>query len=396
MVRFLTLATALSLAAAPALAEEDHRYRLMVADAEAAEVHVIDMDHDGATAPITFDLAASARLYLGPDERHVWLVQRDAGLVQLLDSGVIEEDHGDHAALVLEAPALLPAIAAGVRPVHFNMGGDRVAVFWDGTGLATFHEAAAAASGDLTPMRTIDAGGPHHGVTVPVGDMAISSVAPAGEGLPDALAVFAADGSKLSSVECLNLHGEGKAGGFIAFGCEDGVAIFDTAQSPPGGRFVAYPEDAPEGGMLRTLLSPRDSLALIGNFGAEGLAIFDPSAEDGDFVFTALPAPRMAFALDDSGMQGFAILADGRLVNFSALTGSLLDEAADVTGAYSMERGVVRPMMAVAGDRIAVSDPAAGQVVIVDRESLEVVTRIDAGGAPRAVVLMAAEVDHEH
>ncbi len=395
MLRTLTLATALAIAA-PAAAEEDHRYRLIVADTEAPEVRVLDMDHDGATAPMTFDLAALARLYLGPDERHVWIVQRDAGLVQLLDSGVVEEDHGDHSALVFEAPALMPSTTAGERPVHFNMGGDRIAVFWDGTGLVTLHEAAAAASGDLAPAHTIDTGGPHHGVAVPVGNMTISSIAPAGEGLPDALAVFAADGSKLSRVECLNLHGEGKAGGFIAFGCEDGVAIFDTNQSPPTGRFVAYPQDAPKDGMLRTLLSPRDTLALVGNFGAERLAVFDPSAEDGDFVFTVLPAPRMAFALDDTGMEGFAILADGRLVKFSALTGSLLGENAGVTGAYAMDRGVVRPMMAVAGDRIAVSDPAERQVVIVDRESLKVVMRVDAGASPRSLILMSAEIDDDH
>ncbi len=395
MIRFLALTSALAVAL-PAIADEDHRYRLLVADAEAGEMHVIDIEEGEAAAPVSFELASAGRLNLGPGGRYVWIVQRDAGVVQLLDSGVIEEDHGDHSALVLQTPALMPATAEGERPTHFNMGGDRVAVFWDGTGLATLHEASAAASGDLTPMKTLDTGGEHHGVAVPVGETVISSVAPTEEGLPDALAVFGADGAELSRVTCLNLHGEGKAGSFIAFGCEDGVAIFDTAQTPLTGRFVAYPADAPEGGMLRTLLSPRDTLAIVGNVGADALAIFDPSAEDGDFFFTSLPAPRMAFALDESGMEGFAILADGRLVRFSALTGSLQGEVMGVTQAYSMERGVTRPMMAVAGDRIAVSDPAAGQVVLLDRETLEVVARLDAGEAPRSVLLFAAEIDNEH
>lgn len=393
MKKILALTTAL-VVAGPAIADDEHRYRLLVADAEAPQVHVADIGVDAA--PVTFDLASPARLYLGPDGRHAWAVQRGAGQVQLIDTGLIEEDHGDHSALILADPALLPATASGERPVHFNMGGDRVAIFWDGTGVATLHDASAAAGGDLSALQSIETGKPHHGVAVPVGNVTISTVAPEGEGLPDALAVIDADGTELSRINCLNLHGEGKAAGYVAFGCEDGVAVFDTSVTPAEGRFIAYPEDAPEGGMIRTLLSPRDTLALVGNFGAERLVVFDPSSETGDFVFAELPAPRMAFALDEAGNVGFAMLADGRMVRFSALTGQMLGETASVTEAYSMERGVVRPMMAVAGDRVAVSDPAVGQVVMLDAETLKVVDRLDVGGQPRPILLLAAEAEHDH
>jgi len=389
MKRLLTLTTALTLAW-PAFADDhDARYRLIVADAEAARVTVADLGH---AETMVFEMASPARLYLGPDGRHAWALQRDAGQVQLIDTGLIEEDHGDHSAMILEAAALLPAAAAGEVPVHFNMGGDRVAIFWDGTGAATVH----AASGDLAALVTLETGAPHHGVAVPVGDMTIVTVAPEGEGLPDALAVVGADGAELSRVDCLNLHGEGKAGGFIAFGCEDGVAIFDTSTTPPTGRFVAYPGEVPAEGMVRTLLSPRDAMALVGNWGPTHMAIFDPSSESGDFAFAELPAPRMAWALDETGMEAFAILADGRLVRLSALTGRILGEAEGVTAAYSMERGVVRPMMAVAGDRVAVSDPAAGQVVLIDPETLEVVERLQIGGQPQSLLILAAEAEHDH
>ena len=394
MKHALFLTTALSLAT-PAFADHDDMiYRILAADAEAAQLHVIDTD--GEAAPITLDLASAGRVYMGPDGRHAWVVQRDAGVVQVVDTGLIEEDHGDHSALFFEAPALLPATTSGERPVHFNMDADTVAIFWDGAGAATLHDASTAADGDLTPAAMFETRAPHHGVAVPVGEHTIITVAPDGEGLPDALAVVDADGAELSQVACLNFHGEGKAAGFIAFGCEDGVAIFDTSAEPLVGRFVAYPSDAPEGGMLRTLLSPRDTLALVGNFGSEHLAIFDPSSETGEFSFVSLPAPRMAFALDDSGMEGFAMLADGRLLHFSALTGRILGETQAVTGAYSMERGVIRPMMDVAADRVAITDPAAGQVVLVHTETLEVTDRIEAGAMPRSVLLLAAEAEHAH
>jgi hypothetical protein len=393
MKQILTLITAFGLAAPAFAHDHDLRYRLVVADAEAARLHVVD---PGDGEPVAFDLQSPARLYLGPDGRHAVVVQRDAGQVQVLDTGLVEEDHGDHSALVLEAPTLLPAMASGERPVHFNMDNDRIAVFWDGSGIATLHDASAAAEGDLAPVMTIETGAPHHGVAVPVGAFTISSMAPIGEGLPDALAVLGPDGAEISSVECLNLHGESKASHFVAFGCEDGVAIFDTSATPPEGRFVAYPDEVPSEGTIRQLLSPRDTTALVGNWGASHMAIFDPSSETGDFTFAELPAPRMAWALDETGMEGFAILADGRLVKFSALTGRILGEMAGVTGAYSMERGVVRPAMATAGHRVAVSDSANGQVVLIDGETLEIVERIEVGGHPQSLLLLAAEAEHAH
>ena len=394
MKQVLTLAAALA-TAAPAIAQDhDLRYRLIVADSETPQIHVVDAGDGGD--PATVDVASPARLHLGPDDRHAWAVSYDAGQVQLLDTGVVEEDHGDHSAVILQPPALLPGTATGERPVHVNMDAARVAVFWDGAGAATLHDAAAAAEGDLAPVKTIESAAPHHGVAVPVGEYTIATRAPEGEGLPDELAVLGPDGAALSRVDCLNLHGEGKAGGYVAVGCADGVAIFDTSITPPEGRFVAYPEEVPADGMIRHLLGPRDATALIGNWDATHMVIFDPSSETGDFAFAEFPAARMAWALDETGMEGFAMLADGRLVRFSALTGRILGEAAGVTDAYSMERGVTRPKMAVAGQRVAVSDPAAGEVVMVDAGTLETVARRDLGGAPQSLLLMTAEAAHAH
>jgi len=396
MKKFLTLATAFVLVTPTITQAQELRYRLIVADAEAAQLHVVDVDVDVDAAPTTVDVASPARLYLGPDGRHAWAVSRNAGQVQVLDTGVVKEDHGDHSAVILQPPTLLPATANGEKPVHFNMDATRIAIFWDDTGIATLHNAAAAAVGDLAPVMTIKTGAPHHGVAVPIGDFTIATRAPEGEGLPDVLAVLGSDGAELSRVDCLNLHGEGKAGGFVAFGCEDGVAIFDTSVIPPEGSFIAYPQEVPSEGMIRQLLSPRDTMALVGNWGAAHMVIFDPSSETGDFAFAELPAARMAWALDETGMEGFAMLADGRLVRFSALTGRILGEAVGVTEAYSMERGVIRPMMAVAGHRVAVSDPATGQVIMIDADKLEIVERLDIGGAPQSLLLMAAETDHVH
>lgn len=379
--------------AQPHAADDGTRYRLLVSDAREGRVTIADI---GESEFVQLDLAAPATLYPGPDGRHVWAVQRGAGQVRLIDSGYRIEDHGDHSAVVLHEPGLLDVTLTGEVPVHFNMGGGRAAIFWDGTGTATLHDARATAAGQAVPLTVFETGKPHHGVAVPVGDATILTVAPEGPGLPDILALVGPEGAEISRIDCLNLHGEGKAGAFIAFGCEDGVAIFDTATSPVSARFVPYPADAPAGGMIRQLLSPATTLAMVGSFGADHLTILDPSAADGDFVFVPLPAARMAFALNDTGETGFAILSDGQVVRFSALTGQVQTYRDGVTGAYSMDRGVIRPALSVTGDRIAVSDPGTGTVVLLDADDLEVIERIAVGGQPQSLILLAAEPDHDH
>jgi hypothetical protein len=391
MIR-LTLFSTLLMSTA-AFAENEMVYRLLVADATAPRLTVIDPSHGDASQ--TFDLAAPARLYLGPDGRHAWLTQPDAGLVQAFDTGLAKEDHGDHSVMMFGAPSLISTTLVGEKPSHFNMGGGRVAVFWDGSGIATLHDPAAVIAGDATPLATINTGAPGHGIAVPVGESVLISAAPEGEGLPDALRLVGPDGAEILSIGCTDLHGEGKAVAYIALACTDGVAVFDTAARPITARLIPYPADAPAGA-IRTFLSPRDTLALIGNFGADHLVILDPSSANGDFNFIPLPAPRVAFALDDSGTVGFVLLADGRMLRFSALTGRTLSETAGVTAAYSMESGIVRPMIAVAGDRVAVSDPATGTVVLLDARTLTVVDEIEVGGIPRAVLLLATAAEHAH
>jgi hypothetical protein len=79
MKKTLVLTTALALATPSFADPDDLRYRVIVADAEVPLIHVIDVEADAA--PTTLDVTSAARLHLGPDGRHAWAVQRDAGLV---------------------------------------------------------------------------------------------------------------------------------------------------------------------------------------------------------------------------------------------------------------------------------------------------------------------------
>lgn len=395
MTRRLILASAALVASAACAHADAFSYRLFVGDATEPTLWVLEPGADAA--PETHNLASPTRILAGPDGRHLYLLQRDAGAVAVLDSGLRREDHGDHAAAAFEeAASLLPVSVDGPEPIHFNLDDDKVAIFFDGSGEARIWREADFVGGDTTPVKAISTSRPHHGVAVPLGDLTIVSVPGEGDGsLPDGLAVVDADGSVLVEQACSGAHGEGHTGHYIAFGCLDGVAVFDTSVSPPTSRLLAYPHSLPDEASVRSFLSPRDYMALVGTFGADGLVILDPSSETGDFHHVTLPAPRIAFALNVAGDAGYALLADGRLLRFGALTGKITSELAGVTQAYSMDQGVIRPQMSFAGERLAISDPAVGSVVLVDAEAMSVASRIAVDGSPQAVHLMAAQVD-EH
>jgi len=385
------LTTAALLAVAlPAAAHETQAWRLIVADAEEGAVAVHDL---GEGEALSVSLPAPARLHAGQDGTRVWMVQRDPGTVALLDTGLEIEDHGDHMAAAFGAPALLPGTFSGERPAHVNMLGDTVAVFFDDTGEAAIVSARAMAAGEAAP-RLVATNAPHHGIAAPVpGGGLILSVPTEGESLPDALRLVDAGGAEVATVACPGMHGEGRAAGLVAFGCTDGIAVFDPEAGTA--RHIPAPEGLPEGA-VRTMLSPRDTAGLVGSWGSEGFVILDPQSEDGHFAHVSLPAPRMAWALDEAGFTGFAILSDGRLVRFDALTGEITAETEGVTGPYSMERGVVRPMVAVAGGRVGVSDPAAGVVALLNAGDLSGIDRLPVGGTPQGVVLLSAETAHDH
>jgi hypothetical protein len=134
--------------------------------------------------------------------------------------------------------------------------------------------------------------------------------------------------------------------------------------------------------MIRNMSGAAGFTFLIGDFGADGMVVLDPSAADGDFRFISLPSRRMHFHLHpEPGDQVLIILEDGKLIRINPITGQVTGQA-QVTNRYSMEQGVVRPRVASVGRHVAVSSPATGEVIVLDADSLAERRRIQLGGAP--------------
>lgn len=360
--------------------------RAFVADANEPVVRVVDL----ATSEVieTIALAAPARLHRGASLATIVATHPAAGRVSFIETGLSLDDHGDHSDLHVEAPRLLPATLEGGRPAHVNRDGDRIAIFLDDDGVALVLSERALLAGEAVEPRRIDAGGAHHGIAKPAGPLVAVSAPTDGERLPDRIRVVDDADSEIAEVSCPRAHGEGQSGAFVAFGCADGVAMMTLGAEGPGFSRILYPAEH-EGRMVRNLAGAVAISAFLADFGPDGMAILDPTAEDG-LTFVALPARRMHFThASDPGDRGFVIVEDGRLLALNALTGAMLGEV-QATELYSMEQGIVRPRLSTAGSFVVATDPQAGEIVVVDAQDLKVTARIAVGGTPSDVVVVAA------
>ncbi|MBY0329937.1 MAG: hypothetical protein K2X49_04635 [Acetobacteraceae bacterium] len=380
MVRFLPLVL---LAAWPAAAETITATRLVIADHAAPRVAVLA---DDGTALLQIDRAEPVRLHEGLHHGQVALREPALGRVTLLETGLRLEGHGDHGDLHVAAPAHLPVELRGARPSHIVGSDGRLGVFFDGTGTASL----IAAGRETEPTR-LAAAHPHHGVAFPFTSaegerVAVSEAAATGE-RPHAVSLRDGSGAELARNEaCPRLHGEARSGPVIAFGCADGVLLLDA----PSGVFrkLANPAGAGER-MVRNLAGGEDWRLLLGDFGPDAMVVVDPDA--GAMRLVPLPGRRLHFALDPARAEtSFVITEDGMLHAFSTLDGTPRGQI-QATGRYSLEGGsaVARPRLSAAGGLVAVSDPAAGRVVLHDAETLAVRRVIQTGGAPFDIRLVS-------
>jgi len=380
MTRLLPL---LLLAAWPAAAETVTATRLVIADHAAPRVAVMS---EGGTALLQLERAEPVRLHEGLHHGQVALREPALGRVTLLETGLRLEGHGDHGDLHIAVPAHLPVELRGAQPSHIVGSDSRLAMFFDGTGTASL----IAAGREAEPAR-ISAAHPHHGVAFPfisaAGERVAISEAAAAGARPDAVSLRDGTGAELARNEqCPRLHGEARSGHVIAFGCADGVLLLDARS----GAFSKLSNPAGAGErMVRNLAGGEDWRLLLGDFGPDAMVVVDPDA--GAMRVVPLPGRRLHFALDPARSDtGFAITEEGVLHAFSTLDGSPRGQI-QATGRYSLEGGaaVARPRLSAAGGLIAVSDPAAGRVVLHDAETLAVRRVVGIGGAPFDIRLVS-------
>lgn len=389
----IALLTAL---AGPVLADDVSAWRLFVSDHAEPVVHVIDgLTNEEITH---FEIDGPASLYRSETGATVFAVQGAAGKVTAIGSGIRFDDHGDHADIDVDEPSLTGFAVEGESPSHFVEHSGHFAAFFDGEGTArVFSESAALeGKGDVAEVK---ANAPHHGVVVPFGDYSIVSVLdPEGEGSVAGVQIVDAEGNPVGDVvECVGLHGEALSGNLGAIGgCENGILLISSEGGQPKVELLPFPEGLGEG-RVSTMLGGRGLQYFLGNFDADTVSLIEPGADE-PYRLVDLPTRRVHFAVDPVRPRfAYIFTEDGSLHKLDVIDGAVT-ASIKLTDLYSMDGhwSDPRPRIAVAGDKVFVTDPLQGKIHIVNAETFAEEGEITVEGKPFNIVAVGGSgVMHE-
>jgi zinc transport system substrate-binding protein len=379
----LLAATALS---APALAEDTtSAWRLFVSDHAAPKLSVIELATGDTLG--TFPLASPASLYVTHSGKAVYAVQGAGNQVSAINSGIAIDDHGDHGDIEITAPAAIDTTVAGTKPVHFVEHDGQIALFFDGEGKTRVVTEADWLDGGDIAAAEFDSGAPHHGVAVPWGDYTIVSVPNAADPteLPIGVQVLDKSGTPVGDLHaCADLHGEASSGNTLLIACAEGLLVV-TGSGEPQIELLPY-TGLPEG-KSTTLIGGVALQYFLGNYGPDKVVTIDPVADE-PFRLIDLPTRRVHFVVDPIRPKcAYVFTEDGKLNQIDVVAGTIA-QSVTVTEPYSMdgEWSLPRPRIAVANDVVAVTDPNAGEIHLIDIATFTETRTIALEGAPYNIV----------
>lgn len=218
----------------------DTKGRLAIAEHEAAALHVYDLDTHKVEARHTLAAPASS-VYPSPGKRYALAIQRMQNRVQLVDGGIWQEDHGDHAHDYRQSSKLLTWQLDGTKPTHYNaLSNGQAAVFMDGQADSTPQVNAAVqvlteqSIGTGKTLASVSLTTPMHGLALPLDDLLLvtlrSTPASGNDVLPDRVQVYNRQGDTYQlgstlSTTCDRLHGGDSSGDYSVVGCNDGALL---------------------------------------------------------------------------------------------------------------------------------------------------------------------------
>jgi len=381
------IALVLSLSGRTAFAEEITAWRLFVTDREQPKITVIDAVKGEALD--TFTIKSPASLYRSKSGETVFAVQGEAGLVTAISSGVSSEDHGDHGDIDVEAPKLTGVEIAGQKPSHFVEHDGEFAAFFDGDGVARIISEKDVLEGKSS-VREVKTDAPQHGVAVAYGSHVLLSEP--NKEMPDELPIgirtVDETGTQVGDIaKCPDLHGEASSGNVLAFACASGLLVVTDGAGAPTIRHLAYEDRLPDG-KSTTLIGGRGLQYFLGNYGPDKVVLIDPTAKNDAFRLVELPTRRVHFAVDPIRAKfAYVLTEDGQLHRLDVVAGKITSSL-KLTDPYSMDGhwNDPRPRIAVAGDKVVVTDPLQGKLHLVDATSFAKAGDIAVDGKPYNIV----------
>lgn len=381
--------------------EDDHEHthidtagRLALSESGQPRLHVFDLDKGAVERTHTLDNPASA-VYTSPGQRYAVVLQNAGGLVQYVDGGLWQEDHGNHAHDYQQASSLRPWKLAGVRPSHFNAeAGTQGVLFFDGLAPtnANFQLVTDASIASGTAVAGTSLSAALHGLAIPRGSSVLAAHPDAVSGLPTQLGVHVRNGSGYTfsgtlPTLCDGMHGGAAAGDHTAVGCNDGVLLVRHA-----GAALTDSKVATASRVSTVASHPALPGQFIGfsNSGTPSTTRFH--AIDGaagtatEITPASWPAGtlRRAHGFDRSGQRFFVLDSMGALHMWTHGASGWVT-APPVAGVIaSMPTAAPFPALATSAavDEIYLTDPQAQQLVTLDSTTLAIKSRRSLGFVP--------------
>jgi len=317
-------------------------------------------------------------------------VQGDAGAVTAIASGISFDDHGDHGDIDVAAPKLTRTEIAGERPSHLVEHDGEFAAFFDGEGVARIISEKAVLEGK-SDVREVKTDAPQHGVAVAYGSHVLLSEPnkEKPDELPIGIRTVDEAGAQVGDITaCPDLHGEASSGNILVFACATGLLVVTDGDDAPEITHLAYADTLPDGKKSTTLVGGRGLQYFLGNYGPDKVVLIDPTAEKDAFRPIDLPTRRVHFAVDPVRPKfAYVFTEDGQLHQLDVLAGKI-GNSLKLTDPYSMDGhwNDPRPRIAVAGDKIVVTDPLQGKLQLVDATSFAKAGEIAVDGKPYNIV----------
>lgn len=382
--------------------------RLAVTEDKSKALRIHDLDSNTVQATHQLENVPSA-LYASPGGRYAVAVHRLQDMVQFVDAGVWQEDHGDHLHDYKEASKLMSFKLTGARPTHYDIQEDKQAAFFmDGDATSTpvrnagvrLVTEASIASGQV--VASMDLSAPIHGLGEPVDNklLTVSRAADAPDTLPTHLNLYQRSGSGYTfdrqlNTRCDGMHGSFSSGSYTVAGCLDGVLLVKhTSATAVTDQKVTTPL------RVGTLAGhPKLPGQFIG-IATEGVAPAPVTtrfyAINGDTASSTELQPtgwvtgnvRRAHGFDRSGTRFYILDNQGTLIVFQR-QGNAWVNAARISGAVPvMPTAAPFPVITSNGarDEVYITDPAGQKLVVLNSSTNAITARRDLGYTPTNAV----------
>ncbi|MFY0641062.1 MAG: hypothetical protein JXR16_08450 [Bermanella sp.] len=247
--------------------------RLAFYDQDSQAIQVLDIESNMILDSFTLS-GEAPRLYASPGNRYGVIIQRNDNMVSFLDSGLYQEDHGDHLHDYAKDPSILNFTLNSSRPTHFTSHEDHSAIFFDGqegvvSSVALLTDASIESGNTLNELTLSNN---MHGVAKLIDDQFFVTYRDpliTETTLPAAIDRYSYIDNTLTFAHryteaCDRLHGSAATDAFITFGCGDGVLAIDLSQSHRPATKLSNPSSLLEGSRIGSLYAHHNSNEFVG------------------------------------------------------------------------------------------------------------------------------------